>query len=403
MAKFAYKAKKGAKDIVEGRMEADNEKIVVSRLSQMGMYPIKIDAENNSVSIVRRLPFSGRVGTKDMAVFTHQFSDLLGSGLTLMSALGILREQMENKVLKTVLEDVEAKVRDGVPLSEAFAAHPKVFSGFFVSMVNSGEVGGVLEDVLKRLSAYYEKEDDIKSKIQSAMAYPCLVLAVGIGTVFVLLSFVIPKLTAIFDEFGQALPFPTRLMIGISDYFARFWWLILCILVATILVVTRVASSRQGKYRIDLFILSVPLFGIFIKKTELSRMTKSLSVLLENGVPILRSIEVVSATSANEVLRREFEMIGSKIKDGASFSSAIKDNAQFPVFIKNMISVGEESGNLEGALNRIGDSYEHDADRAVKIMTSLIEPLMILAMGAVVAFIVVAMLLPIFQLNLMVK
>ncbi len=403
MSKFAYKAKKGAKDIIEGRMEADNERIVVSRLSQMGMYPLRIDAENGPVSVAGRFPFSGRVGTKDMAVFTHQFSDLLGSGLTLMSALGVLRDQMENKVLKAVLGDVEEKVRDGVPLSEAFAAHPKVFSGFFVSMVNSGEVGGVLENVLKRLSVHYEKEDDIKSKIQSAMAYPCLVLAVGIGTVFVLLSFVIPKLTDIFDEFGQALPFPTRLMIGISDYFARFWWLILCISAAVIIMIARAASSRQGKYRIDLFILSTPLFGGFIKKTELSRMTKSLAVLLDNGVPILRSIEVVSATSANEVLRCEFEVIGSKIRDGASFSAAIKDNAQFPAFIKNMISVGEESGNLEGALNRIGDSYEHDADRAVKIMTSLIEPLMILAMGAVVAFIVVAMLLPIFQLNLMVK
>jgi type II secretion system protein F len=403
VARFVYKAKKGINDIAEGHIEADNEYIALSKLSQAGMYPLKIEKEDARSGAVRRFSISGRIGTKDMAVFTHQFSDLLGSGLTLINALGILGDQTDNRTLKAVLGDVIDKVKDGVSLSEAFGGHPRVFSDFFVSMISSGEVGGVLEDVLKRLSDHYEKEDDIKSKIQSAMAYPCLVLSVGVATVFVLLSFVIPRLTVIFDEFGQALPLPTRIMISVSGFFAQFWWVILCVLSMAAFLFARAIATRQGKFRFDRLLLSIPLLGNFMKKTELSRLTKSLAVLLDNGVPILRSIEVISATSTNEVLRREFDRIGKNIKDGSSFSAAIKDNAYFPAFIKNMISVGEEGGNLEGSLRRIGDSYEHDADRTVKIMTSLIEPLMILGMGAVVAFIVVAMLLPIFQLNLLVK
>lgn len=405
MARFFYRAKKGVGNISEGFIEADSEYIAASKLSQMGLFPLKIEREEGRGGQRESfaLPFLNRVGTKDMAVFTQQFSDLLGSGLTLINALGILSDQTENKALKFALQDVIAQVKDGASLSVAFAKHPRIFSDFFVSMISAGEVGGVLEEIFKRLSNHYEKEEDIKTKIQTAMAYPTLVLAVGAVTVFVLLSFVIPKLTVIFDEFGQALPLPTRILVDVSNFFAQFWWLILLSAAILFFLILRISSTRQGKAQLDRFLLGIPLLGEFLKKVEVGRLAKSLATLLDNGVPILHSIEVISATATNEVLRQEFERIGRAIKDGLSFSQALKDSPHFPVFVKNMISVGEEGGSLEVSLNRIADSYEHYADRLVKIMTSLIEPLMILGMGAVVAFIVVAMLLPIFQLNLLVK
>ncbi len=402
MARFFYKAKKGLSDVAEGYIEADTEYIAVSKLSQMGLYPLRVE-EQDARGGGAGFSFMNRVGTRDMAVFTQQFSDLLGSGLTLINALGVLSDQLENKALKHALQDVMTQVKDGASLSGAFAKHPRIFSDFFVSMVSAGEVGGVLEKILERLSEHYEKEEDVKSKIQAAMAYPVLVLSVGVLTVFVLLSFVIPRLTVIFTEFGQALPLPTRILVAVSGFFAKFWWLMVLAVTIVFFLIIRINSTRQGKAQFDRFLLSLPLLGDFLKKVEVGRLCKSLATLLENGVPILHSIEVISATATNEVLRQEFERIGKEIKDGLSFSGAIKNSPHFPVFVKNMIAVGEEGGSLEVSLYRIGESYEHYADRLVKIMTSLIEPIMILGMGAVVAFIVVAMLLPIFQLNLMVK
>ena len=402
MARFFYRAKKGLSDVSEGYIEADSEYIAVSKLSQMGLYPLRVDRQETR-SGEAGFGFFNRVGTKDMAVFTQQFSDLLGSGLTLINALGVLSDQLENKALKFALQDVITQVKDGASLSGAFSKHPRIFSDFFVSMISAGEVGGVLEKILKRLSDHYEKEEDVKSKIQAAMAYPTLVLSVGILTVFVLLSFVIPRLTVIFTEFGQTLPLPTRILVAVSGFFAQFWWLIVLAAAIIFFLVIRIKSTRQGKAQFDRFLLSLPLLGDFLKKVEVGRLCKSLATLLDNGVPILHSIEVISATATNEVLRQEFERIGKEIRDGLSFSGAIKNSPHFPVFVKNMIAVGEEGGSLEVSLYRIGDSYERYADRLVKIMTSLIEPIMILGMGAVVAFIVVAMLLPIFQLNLMVK
>ena len=402
MTRFFYKAKKGLSDVTEGYIEADTEYIAVSKLSQMGLYPLRVEKQDARGG-EGGFSFMNRVGTRDMAVFTQQFSDLLGSGLTLINALGVLSDQLENKALKHALQDVMTQVKDGASLSGAFAKHPRIFSDFFVSMVSAGEVGGVLEKILERLSEHYEKEEDVKSKIQAAMAYPVLVLSVGVLTVFVLLSFVIPRLTVIFTEFGQALPLPTRILVAVSSFFAQFWWLMVLAAAIIFFLLIRLNSTRQGKVQFDRFLLSLPLLGDFLKKVEVGRLCKSLATLLDNGVPILHSIEVISATATNEVLRQEFERIGKEIKDGLSFSGAIKNSPHFPVFVKNMVAVGEEGGSLEVSLYRIGESYEHYADRLVKIMTSLIEPIMILGMGAVVAFIVVAMLLPIFQLNLMVK
>ncbi|MDP3786866.1 MAG: type II secretion system F family protein [Candidatus Omnitrophota bacterium] len=405
MPKFFYRAKKGPAEIIEGHIDAETEYTAISKLAQLGCYPIKIEKENSVLSEKGFYPsfFAGRVALRDMAIFTHQLSDLLGSGVTMLKALGVLSEQTENRYLKAVIENVMTEVKDGATLSSALSKHPKVFSRLFTSMVHAGEVGGMLEDVLKRLAGFYEKEEDVRGKIQTAMAYPILVSCIGVLTVFVLLSFVVPKLTTIFLEFGQALPLPTRILIQVSDFFAQFWWLILLFATLFIFLLTRINKTSEGKFRFDSLILSIPAVGEFLKKVEISRFTKSLATLLDNGVPILQALEVVSEALNNEVLKRELMRIRAEIGGGASFSGAISSSRNFPLFVKNMISIGEEGGTLEDALHKVSGSYERDSDRLVKIMTSLIEPLMILSMGVVVGFIVIAMLLPIFQINLMVR
>lgn len=405
MTRFFYKAKKGPQEIIEGHIEAETEYTALSKLSQLGYYPIRVEREDMQFREKSFYPsfLVGRVRLRDMSIFTHQLSDLLGAGLTLLNALGVLYEQTENRYLKSIIQDIMGEVRDGAPLSQALSKHPRVFSGLFTSMVHSGEVGGVLEEVLRRVSQFYEKEEEVKSKIQAAMAYPILVSLVGLLTIFVLLSFVVPKLTVIFAEFGQMLPLPTRILVKTSDFFSQFWWLILAFIVLFVFLLTRINKTKEGKLWLDGFVMGIPFMGEFIKKVEIGRLTKSLATLLDNGVPILQSLEVVSDTVTNEVLKRELDRIRGQIRDGSSFAGAIGPSKHFPLFVKNMIAVGEEGGLLENSLHKVSDSYERDTDRLVKIMTSLIEPLLILGMGAVVAFIVVAMLLPIFQINLMVR
>lgn len=405
MPGYFYKAKKAPGEIIEGRIEAETEYAALSKLSQMGYYPVKVEKEDaqGQGGETKGFFLVPRVRLRDMTVFTHQLSDLLGSGLTLLNALGVLYGQTTNKYLRYVIQEVTSDVRDGAPLSAALSRHPKVFPPLFTSMVHSGEVGGALEEVLNRLSQFYEKEEEIKAKIQMAMAYPVLVLCIGAMTIFVLLSFVVPKLTSIFAEFGQALPLPTRVLLCVSGFFSEFWWLLLLFSAIAAFLINRIGKTKEGKLRLDGFILGIPAAGEFLKKVEIGRLTKSLAILLDNGVSVLQAIEVVSATVGNEVLKRELGRIGGQIQDGLSFSGAIKTSRHFPVFVMNMISVGEEGGALEKALHKVSDSYERDSDRLIKVLTSLIEPLMILGMGVVVAFIVVAMLLPIFQINLMVR
>ncbi|MFH0772589.1 MAG: type II secretion system F family protein [Candidatus Omnitrophota bacterium] len=405
MPNFFYKAKKNPREFIEGRIEAESEYIAVQKLFQLGYYPVKVEKEKKASLEGRFYPaFLGRgPGIRDMAVFTSQLSDLLGSGLTLLNALNVLYEQTENRYLKSIIQDMTAVIRDGAALSAALSKYPKIFPRIFVSMVHSGEVGGVLENVLRRLSQFYEKDEEVKSKIQAAMAYPILVLSVGALTIFVLLSFVVPKIASIFVEFGQALPLPTAILISVSDFFSKFWWLLLSFFIIVAFLLNRIYNAKEGKARIDAFILNFPGIGEFVKKIEIGRLTKSLATLLGNGVPILQAMEVVSDTVTNEVLRRQLSVFAEQIRAGSSFSNAIRASKYFPVFVINMIAVGEEGGLLDESLQKIGDSYERDTDRLIKIIISLIEPLMILGLGAVVAFIVVAMLLPIFQINLMVK
>ena len=405
MPRFIYKAKSGPKDLAEGIIEAENKDNAITKLNQLGYFPVSVVEEGikSERSSGLSLNFFSRIAAKDVGIFTRRLSDLLDSGLTILRALDLLYNQTENKNLKEVIQDVSNFVRGGGRFSEALARHPNTFSNLYTSMVKSGETGGMLDAVLNHLADFAEKEEEVRGRISASMAYPILLALLGTITIFILLTFVIPRLVNMFMEIGQALPLPTIILINVSNFFANYWWLILTLISIIVFLIRRRNKTREGRYALDIFKLNFPVLGDFIKKTEIARFARTLGTLLQNGVPIIESLDGVSEVMGNEILRRETERMRSEVVDGSTLSKAMSKAKYFPEFVTNMIAVGEEGGQLEKSLSKVADSYERESDKTVKLMTSLLEPIMILIMGSIVGFIVISMLLPIFQINLAVR
>lgn len=391
---------------MEGSLEAETEQEALAKLSQMGYFPLSIQREETSPqgqAAPRSFRLFTRIRRRDITLFTRQLADLLESGLPLMRTLDVLREQMENPRLQEVLADLASQIRDGRSLSDALAIYPRVFSPLYVSMVRSGEVGGMLGGVLARLADFAEKEEELHVKMRSALAYPILILLVGMGTIAVLLIFVVPKLVLLFQEVGQILPLPTRVLIGLSQWFVSYWWLVVSIAGLGVFLVRRGGLSQGARLAIDRIKLRLPVCGSLIKKVEIARFARSLATLLSHGVPILQGMQVVVQAAGNELLRGELQQIGEQLKGGDSLSQGMRRGRIFPALVTHMVAVGEEAGSLDRSLFKIADTYEREADRAMKLMTSLVEPVMILIMGSLVGFIVIAMLLPIFEIDLLAR
>jgi len=407
MAKFNYKAKKGPGSTVEGAIEADSQRQAISKLESMGLFPIEAKQEaasgDSGASRGPAIFFKKKAGYRDLALFTRQLSDLLGSGLTVLKSLEVLSTQTENERLKSIISEMAGFVRDGGNFSDALMRHPDAFNSLYVSVIRAAEVGGMLEPVLNRLADFAEADEDLRSRVRSAFAYPALMAIVGAVTIGVLFVFVIPKLVSMFEDMGQALPLVTQILMGVSDFFINFWWLILAACAMAIFTAKRVAATKEGRLRLHRFKISLPLIGPVIKKSEIARFVRTLGELLTNGVPMLKALEVSSATVGNEVLKQDIGRITKEVEAGEDFSKSLKANPIFADFVINMISIGEKGGKLEEALGKVAGAYERDVDRALKNFTSLLEPAVILIMGVIVGFIVISMLLPIFQINLLAR
>lgn len=405
MPRFIYKAKIAPDKIKEGIIEAENQNQAAFKLSKSGLFILSVE-EETSVFIKKTrgiFRFLKAVPLRDISNFTRQLSNLLDSGLTMLNALSILIDQCENLYLRHIISVIRDDIKGGTTFSAALSKHPKVFSSLYVNMVESGEISGSLEDVLSRLSDFMEKDEENISKIRSSMAYPALMAFTGFITIFVLLSFVAPRLIVIFIDMGQSLPLPTRILITVSSFFARFWILILTGLVFFIIVLYKWSKTEEGKAAFDAVKLKAPLMGSFVKKAEVARFARTLAVMIGNGVSITQSLAVSGATIDNTLIKKEIYQASRAVSEGASLSSGINKSKIFPPMAANMIFVGEESGTLERSLMKIASAYEIETDRTIKAITSLLEPVLILFMGVVVGFIVIAMLLPIFELNLMVR
>ena len=406
MQKFLYKAKDGRKQVMQGILEAETEQGALSKLSQMGYFPLSIQKEEagpQRQAASRSFSIFTGIRRRDITFFTRQLSDLLEAGLTLMRALNVIQDQTENPRLQEILVDIVSHVRDGKSFSDALAVYPKVFPPIYISMVSSGEVGGILGGVLARLADFSEKEEELQGKVRAAMAYPALICLVGMGTVAVLLIFVVPKLVLLFQDVGQVLPLPTQILIAVSNGVAKYWWGALLIAALGGFLGKRQSLPQGARLAIDRIKLRFPVWGSLIKEVEIARFARSLATLLSHGVPILQAMQSVYQATGNEMLKGELQKIGDQLRGGTTLSQGMRQSRIFPNLVINMVSVGEEAGSLDRSLIKIADTYEREADRAMKMMTALVEPVMILVMGSVVGFIVVSMLLPIFQIDILAR
>jgi type II secretion system protein F len=402
MARYTYIAKPQPHQTVQGDIEAESEQEAINKLTQLGYFPISIKSEELSAGKEGFLRFR-KVSNKDLLLFTSQLSSLIESGVNIVSAFNIIYNQTNNKYLKAILSDVTSRVKDGNSLSDSLAAHKYLFSDLYSAMVHTGEASGNLKDTLKQLAGFMEREDEFRSSISSSLAYPLFVLIVGILTIIVLLVFVIPKLVTMFEDMGQALPLPTKVLIDISGFLRGYWWVVLAVIIAAIFLSRRYYRSPQGRVAIDTMKLKTPLFGEIVLKTEVSRLTRTLSLLLSSSMPITPSLEISASVVENQILKAEIQEFKNQIASGASLSGALKKSRFFPELVTNIVAVGEETGSLEKSLAHIAEDYQKEVDAVLKTFTKMLEPVIILVMGLVVGFIVLSMLLPIFQINLMAR
>ncbi|MBN3038726.1 MAG: type II secretion system F family protein [Candidatus Omnitrophica bacterium] len=413
MPKFSYEAKKGPKEVVSGTIEAPNQNAAVDKLTHMGYVPIRVFPEH-AAPVKEKIPsrpthrtahpegtVSIKVRARDITIFTEQLASLVKSRVPLLEAMKILHDQTDNINLKKIIDDIRKQIKDGKTLTQSLSKYPKVFPTLYVNMVNSGETGGILEKTLLRLADFRNKEEEVRAKIGSALAYPAFIILVGIGTIFVLLGFVIPRMATLFTEIGQSLPLPTKILLDISENVKSNWYWGLLVIVLVVVVLKR--SNQEGKKEkevIDRLKLKIPLVGGFIKESIIARFSRTLSLLIANGIPLFQAIKITIPTIENEIFKTELEQVHKGIVDGMSLEQSMKRSKWFPGFMSNMLAVGERGGSLEEALQEVATFYERNVDKTTTMMTSLIEPAIILVMGLVVGFIVFAMLLPIFQINL---
>jgi type II secretory pathway component PulF len=332
-------------------------------------------------------------------LFFRQLANLADAGLPLLRALTTLISETENPKMEDVLRQIRAGVQKGRTLAECLADHPKVFPAMYPNMVRAGETGGMLEEVLLRIAAFGEKSESLRNKVIGALIYPVFLVVVGITALFVLLSFVFPKLMTFFDDFNAPLPAATRIVMGICGFMSRWWWLVLCSVLFIVVAVRRYVSTSRGRFQVDKGLLKTPVFGPLAQRVEISKFARTLGTLIDNGVPILSALRIVVDILTNRALAQEVDSIHDDISEGESLNEALRRREHFPPSVVNVLAIGEESGKLGEACNRIADVYDGEVDRAVSAMTSLLEPALIIVMAFFVGFLVIAMLLPIFNVS----
>jgi len=398
---YAYLAKTDPQNTIQGEIEAESDQEAINKIGQAGYFPISVTLKVKNSRFFNKTP--KKISKHDIILFIRQLSTLVDSGVPIVSGLNIVISQMPNLYLKEVLKDVVSRIKDGKSFSDSLAAHPEVFPQLYIAIINSGEVSGSLKTTLTRLADFLEKEEEFKNSVRSALVYPAFVFGVGVLTVVILIGFVIPRLVNMFEDMGQVLPLPTKILIEASVVFNKYGIIIAALAAVIIFFLRRQYLSPQGRLAWDKFKLKLAVLGEITLKTEIGRLMRTLSLLLSGGLSIVPSLDIVSAILENRVLKLEINQIKDDIIGGLSLSSSIKKCKLFPNFVINIVIIGEETGTLKKSLLRVADDYERDVDRSLKSLARMLEPIIILGVGLVVGFIVLAMLLPIFQMNLIVR
>jgi general secretion pathway protein F len=404
MGTFQYTATDRAAKIVRGSMEAADERAVVSWLRANGYYPIKIGQPGASPEArpgLVRLPtrFGRGPSTQDVLAFTQQLSTLLDAGMELDRSLAILLDLTDNQRFRSILRGILADIQGGSSFADSLAKHPRLFSKLYVNMVKAGEASGVMEVILLRLGGFLERSKAVRDEITSAMIYPLLLLLVGGSAIVVMMNFVIPRFAQIFTDAKQLMPLPTRILLAISAFTTDYWWIVLAIIIVAWIALRAYLQAEQGKVRWDEFKLQLPLLGNLIREIEVSRFARTFGTLLQSGVPVLAAVSIVKETVTNRVIAGAVSRLQEGAKRGEGISGPLRATGAFPSFSIHMTKVGEETGKLEEMLIKVADTYDERVRRTVKRLTSLLEPVLILSLGAIVGFIVLSMLLAIFSIN----
>ena len=401
MPVFAYKAKGADGNVTEGLVDAAEQKAAVDRLRSQKLVILEIHEKTAGPmdAIAAFFKSKGHVTNQNLVLFSRQLSTLVSAGVPIVQGLNILENQAENPAFKECLNAVRTDIEGGLSISDALKKHPDAFPELYTSMIKAGELGGILDTILERLTNYMENSAALTAKVKSAMMYPAIVLSIcGAVTVF-LLVFVIPTFKNIFESFGAKLPLPTQLLIDLSDIMKKFFLVILVAPVAGFKGFQKFYKTPIGQKFVDGRMLTLPIFGILLKKVAVAKFTRTLGTLIKSGVPIMQALETVAATAGNVVISEAVLATRESIREGGKLSDPLKKSGIFPNMVTSMISVGEETGSLDIMLSKIADFYDQEVDTAVKGLTSLIEPIVIVVMGGVIGTIVVAMFMPMFGLG----
>src|SRR5271170_1142704 len=403
MPVFAYRGLSPAGQSVAGVIDADSPRTARGKLRELGIFPTELAEEEralNTRSWREMLPsFGGRIPPTELALMTRQLSSLLGAGVQLTEALGALSTQSSRPVAKRMLSQVRERVREGATLADALADHPQTFSDLYIGMVRAGEAAGALEAVLDRLAEYSERQSEFVAKVRGALTYPFIMMGVGLAIMGFLVSYVVPQVATIFEQQHAALPTMTKVLITFSNFLTTYWLLLLIAVAGLVAGVLAALSSKRGRRLWDSWVLRLPYLGPTVIRIICARFARTLATLLSSGVQLLPALTAVRRVVTNGILAEAVDESRESIREGHGMGATLARSGLFPPLLIEMIKVGERSGELERMLERVADNYEREVESSLRQMTTMIEPLMTLVMAAMILFMMLAVLMPIFQLN----
>ena len=396
MPMWEYTAKAAATgQILKGQLDVPSRDDVIAFLRRGRMTPVTVREAPKALSFPGLGP---AIKTRDVVIFTRQFATMINAGLPLVQSLSILAQQTENKALKEVTKSVVYDVEAGNTLADAMRKHPKAFSDLYVNMVAAGEAGGILDTILLRLATFLEKNDALVRKVKGAMVYPAVIMAVAVAAIAILLIFVIPTFQEMFASVNMVLPLPTRIVIGASNGLIQWWWAIIGVIVGSVFLVRAYYRTPNGRKQLDRMLLNAPVLGDVLRKSAVSRFTRTLGTLISSGVSILDGLEITAKTAGNRVIHDAVMQSRQSIAGGETIAGPLEQSKVFPPMVISMVAVGEQTGGLDEMLSKIADFYDEEVDVAVSALLSLMEPVMITVLGVIVGGMVVAMYLPIFDM-----
>lgn len=402
--KFKYRARKGPSELIEGEIESENKDAALDKIGKDGLIPINIIEIDDVVAHVAAPKIGGRIKPSDINVFWRQLASLLKAKMTLLSSLDVCYHQTEKWKFKQVILDLHSEAKNGRQFSDAIKKYPSIFPALYVSIVRAGEVSGALDKAAGRIAEFCEKEEEIKSRVESALAYPIFMFCVGVLTVVIILTFVIPKLSPMFMDMGGSLPLSTRILVSASNFLHKSWMFLLPGFILFFVIIGRgVLHTPMWKGVLQYAPTKIPFIRQLVKKNCIGRFARTFSLVLGSNLPIFQALSISIPTLGDVRAEKDLEQVCERIKSGSSLAGSLRDTRFFPVFVTNMIAVGEESGDLVMILDEIALIYEREVDKLIRIVSSLLEPALILSVGLVIGMIVMAVILPILEMNVLVK